>query len=92
MATVSVNVDDEVKKNAERLFKSMGLNLSTAINVFLRKSLAEGGIPFQLTANVRGMWVDPAKITQPKRGADGAAVLPADWDDEEDAVYDDLYA
>lgn len=91
MAAIGVNVDDDVKRNADRLFRSMGLNLSTAINVFLRKSLAEGGIPFSLTANVRGVWVDPSRVLEPRRLSDGSAVLPTDWDDEEDAVYDALH-
>ncbi len=92
MATLSVNVDDDVKRQSERLFKSMGLNLSTAVNVFLRKALQEGGMPFKLTAGVRGQWVDPQYVLSPQRAADGSAVLPVDWDDDEDAVYDALYS
>lgn len=91
MATLTVNVDDDVKVAADRLYKSMGLNLTTAINAFLRKSLQEGGMPFRLTAGTRGHWVDPTRVHVPKRSSTGAAVLPADWDDEEDAVYDVLY-
>lgn len=91
MATLTVNVDDKVKAQADALYKSMGLNLSSAVNAFLRKSLQVGGMPFQLTAGGRGVWVDPTTVLVPHRGKDGAAVLPADWDDEEDDVYDSLY-
>ena len=38
----------DVKKEATELFNSLGLNMSTAINLFLRKSINEGGIPFEL--------------------------------------------
>lgn len=91
MATLTVNVDDDVKAAADRLYKSMGLNLTTAVNAFLRKSLQEGGMPFRLTAGVRGRWVDPTRVHVPKRADDGTPVLPADWDDDEDSVYDALY-
>ncbi len=92
MATITVNVDDAVKEQSDRLFRSMGLNMTTAVNAFLRKSLQEGGIPFSLTADVRGVWVNPLKVYRPPRNEGGVPILPADWDDEEDAIYDDLYS
>ncbi|MDO4290976.1 MAG: hypothetical protein Q4C41_07090 [Eggerthellaceae bacterium] len=91
MATLTVNIDDDVKAAADRLYKSMGMNLTTAVNVFFRKSLQVGGVPFPVTSGVRGVWVDPSTLLHPKRGEDGVAVLPADWDDPEDDVYDALY-
>lgn len=91
MATLTVNVDDAVKADADALYKSMGMNLTTAVNVFLRKSLQVGGMPFTPTAGVRGVWVNPSSAIRPQRSASGAPLLPADWDDEEDSVYDDLY-
>ena len=48
MATVTVRVDENVKKEAETLFKKMGLNMSTAMNLFLKKCILEQGIPFEL--------------------------------------------
>ena len=48
MATVTARVDENVKKEAETLFKKMGLNLSTAMNLFLKKCILEQGIPFEL--------------------------------------------
>lgn len=91
MATLTVNVDDDVKADADRLYKSMGMNLTTAVNVFLRKSLQVGGVPFPVTASVRGVWVDPSKMLHPKRDENGVAILPAEWDDSEDDIYDSLY-
>ena len=46
MATVTARVDENVKKEAETLFKKMGLNMSTAMNLFLKKCILEQGIPF----------------------------------------------
>ena len=38
MAQISLRVDDEVKRGAERTLNEIGLSMSTAINVFLKKS------------------------------------------------------
>ncbi len=51
MAQVNFRMDDDVKTRAEALFEELGLNLSTAINMFVRQSLREGGIPFDITTN-----------------------------------------
>ena len=48
MATVTARVDENVKKEAEILFKKIGLNMSTAMNLFLKKCILEQGIPFEL--------------------------------------------
>lgn len=50
MANTSMNIrmDSEVKKNAERIFGELGINMTTAINIFLRQAIRENGIPFEL--------------------------------------------
>ena len=48
MAIVTVRLDENVKKEAEILFKKMELNMSTAMNLFLKKCILERGIPFEL--------------------------------------------
>lgn len=53
MATVTARVDENVKKEAEILFKKMGLNMSTAMNLFLKKCILEQGIPFELKVSNR---------------------------------------
>ena len=51
MAQVNFRVEDEVKANAEKALKEMGLNMSTAINLFLVKVAREKRIPFEVTAS-----------------------------------------
>ena len=48
MATtnVSIRMDTELKAQADELFAELGLNLSTAFNIFVRQYLREGVIPF----------------------------------------------
>ncbi|MBT9175843.1 MAG: Antitoxin DinJ [Firmicutes bacterium] len=50
MATTNLNirVDEELKRQAEAIFAELGLNMSTAMNAFLRCSVRYGGIPFEL--------------------------------------------
>lgn len=50
MATTnfSVRLDNDLKKQCEALYGELGINLTTAINVFLRKSLSVGGFPFDV--------------------------------------------
>lgn len=48
-ATISFRTDPQVKKQAKELYESMGLDLSTALNMFLRQSLTDNGMPFQAT-------------------------------------------
>lgn len=54
MATTNLNIrtDKEIKEAAEKIYASLGLNMSTAINMFLRASIRESGIPFDLKLNV----------------------------------------
>ena len=53
MATTSITIrmDEDLKKQVERLFEDMGLNMSTAINVFAKAVVRKGKIPFEITAD-----------------------------------------
>ncbi len=42
----SVRIDTDIKRQCEMLYGELGMNLTTAINVFLRQSLRAGGFPF----------------------------------------------
>lgn len=45
---VCIRMDSDLKAEAEALFAELGMNLSTAFNIFVRQSLREGGIPFEI--------------------------------------------
>ena len=49
---VTLRVDENLKKEAETLFSELGLNLTSAFNIFLRQSVRERQIPFRVTKNV----------------------------------------
>ena len=50
MATVSaqIRIDADVKAQSMALFQNLGLDLSTAVNVFLRQCLIHRGLPFRV--------------------------------------------
>ena len=48
---ISIRMDSELKAQADALFAELGMNLSTAFNIFVRQSLREGGIPLRLSWN-----------------------------------------
>jgi addiction module RelB/DinJ family antitoxin len=52
MTQISVRLDDDLKARAKALFGELGMNMTTAITVFLRQSLLRGGIPFAITTSV----------------------------------------
>ena len=46
---ISIRMDTDLKAAAEELYSELGMNLSTAFNIFVRQSLRDGGIPFKIT-------------------------------------------
>jgi len=64
MAKVStnINIDEEIKRQAQTLFSQFGLDLTTAINIFLRQSIREQRIPFEIRIGV-----EAAKKDEPRK-------------------------
>lgn len=50
--STSISIDADVKAQAQALFADFGLDLSTAINIFLRQSIRENCIPFAIQREV----------------------------------------
>ena len=47
-ANINVRVDTELKQSAEELFSDLGLNMSSAITMFLKSAVSHDGIPFEV--------------------------------------------
>ncbi|MDR0448101.1 MAG: type II toxin-antitoxin system RelB/DinJ family antitoxin [Treponema sp.] len=47
---INIRVDNTIKKEAQDVFLSMGLDMTTAINIFLRQAIWQRSIPFTITA------------------------------------------
>ena len=54
MATTNLNIrtDMEIKDQADRIFSELGLNMDTAINMFLRATIRENRIPYSLRLGI----------------------------------------
>ena len=54
MATVNISIrmDTELKKQADAMLSDMGLNMTTAMNMFLRQVVRQGRIPFEIATDI----------------------------------------
>ena len=64
---VTFRTEESLKKEAEILFNRMGLNMSTALNVFLRQAVVEQAIPFKPRAKTL---LDFSKLTEEEKNAE----------------------
>jgi len=64
---INIRVDNKVKKEAQDLFSSLGMDMTTAINIFLRQSIRVRSIPFSITA-------EPAAKVRTNRGSSSVPV------------------
>ena len=47
-STLQIRIDDNLKEQASALFERLGLDLPTAVRIFLKKAVSENGVPFYL--------------------------------------------
>ncbi len=48
---ISIRMDSDLKTQADVLFSELGMNMTTAFNIFVRQALREGRIPFEISLN-----------------------------------------
>ena len=58
MAQVNIRIDDSLKEKADSLFEELGINMTTAFNVFVRQAIRQGGIPFEITTRIDPFYSD----------------------------------
>lgn len=51
MPQINIRIDEELKRSAEQVLDDIGMPMSTAITIFLKKVSRERRIPFELTAD-----------------------------------------
>jgi len=71
-SNVSFRVDSDLKQQADRLFSELGLNMTTAFNIFLRQSIREGSIPFSVTLNTPNAETVSAMLEAERIGKDAS--------------------
>ena len=50
--STNISIDADVKIKAQELFEDLGIDLSTAINLFLKQSIRENAIPFSVCREI----------------------------------------
>jgi addiction module antitoxin, relB/dinJ family len=45
---MSIRLDSEVKEQAQQVFNNLGMDMTTAINIFLRQAIQYQGLPFDV--------------------------------------------
>jgi DNA-damage-inducible protein J len=48
---VNIRMDKDIKERAELLFNEMGMSMTTAFNIFVRQTLRQGKIPFEISVD-----------------------------------------
>lgn len=48
---INIRIDKNVKETSEKVFEDLGLNMTTAVNMFLRQVIRVNGIPFEIKGN-----------------------------------------
>lgn len=97
ISRLNIRVSAQVKDQAETLFESLGMNMSTAINIFLMQSIREQAIPFAITTNrgrpsnayslgeITHAFTDAVTAERTDRTAKGFPI--ADYDREKKQAY-----
>ena len=70
-ANLNIRIDPQTKKNSEQLFASFGLTVSEAVNVFLHKSLIDGGLPFMVQRDFNTETIEALEDVRQQRNLQG---------------------
>jgi len=90
--TYNIRIDKNVKEQADKLYKNMGLSISSAINLFLKQSIIQGKLPIaEISAEpyyAKELLKAIEEYEQDKKDGnlktyDGAEELFAEWDEED---------
>ena len=79
-SVVNVRVDENTKREVEILFDKLGMNISTAVNMFFKQSLMEDALPFQPKVTLKKRKHIPLK--ERLKDFNGSFEVE-DWDDGE---------
>ena len=60
-ASINIRTDASVKESAQTLFGALGMDMTTAVNLFLRQAIQAQGLPFPVT-------LQPATVARPVPG------------------------
>lgn len=94
MATIALRVDDSLKKEASDLFKDLGIDMSTAVKMFLIQSVETRGLPFEVRKRDKELMFQQlveSKSTRKVLNFNNSSDVEEFFGDEDFSEYDDLF-
>ncbi len=86
MAQVNIRIEDTLKAQADAIFEELGLNMTTAFTMFIRQTIRQGGIPFEVTTKTIDPFYNPENmriLRQSIKEAEEGKVITKTWDELE---------
>lgn len=83
-SSITIRMDEKLKKQAETLFDELGMNMTTAFTVFVKAAVRQQKIPFELAVDPFYSEVNQARLAQAAREMDAGS-----WEPHELAGQDD---
>lgn len=90
--TFTFRLDETVKQEAETLFAELGLNMSTALNAFLKTAIREQGIPFPMSLDLSTIPPGFRKIYTAEELAERLRQAEADVEAGKVATHEEVFA
>ncbi len=90
--SITLRTDSEFKEQCDALFSRFGISTIAAINMFLHQAVMEQAIPFKIEVKEDPLVRIISKLPEAGRidPNTGLYVLPKEWDNPEDDVYEQL--
>ena len=76
LSNINVRVESNLKEQAQQTFTALGMDMTTAINIFLRQTIRVKGIPFPIVADS----VEPVSKKPKMGGWEGKIRMAPDFD------------
>ncbi|MBU0668096.1 type II toxin-antitoxin system RelB/DinJ family antitoxin [Patescibacteria group bacterium] len=83
MTTIQIRIDENTKNEAKKIFDKLGIDMSTAIKMYLKRVVAGKGIPFVVYASAE-QEMNNFHLLSEKSFAEL-------WANKEDDIYDEFY-
>ena len=65
--SMNIRLDSEVKEQAQQVFNHLGIDMTTAINIFLRQAIQYQGLPFDIKLDDHGKLLQVVTDVKQKR-------------------------
>jgi addiction module RelB/DinJ family antitoxin len=90
--SITLRTDSEFKEQCDALFSKFGISTIASINMFLHQAVMEQAIPFKIEIKEDALTRIVSRLPEAGRinPKTGLYVLPKDWDNPEDDIYEQL--